>query len=235
MMMPMTNEIINAVMNNIAISRGIIKALANKDYDETEYHQAFVVNANAKGYTFTDDDRPKLILQSFFSATSQFLSKVKTMKEDEATALVLTSISGDFEFAAIVEYHPNEENPDEPGNWSYTMTFYEDDIKALEREKTVKKHLYNSDAFRTVFNNTCNDIACINFNHDSYIYDALLLCVLTIKQILDREALIGETVEFVMPGFFIASVAVENGEKVFSIVPDGVLKSIIKDDLAIEK
>lgn len=209
--------------------------VANKDFSESEFEQAFVVNANSKGYTFTNDDRPILITQSFFAATAAYLSKVKKPNEDEVNAVILTSISGDFEFGAFVEYHPNEDNPDEPGNWSFGMTFYEEDIKRIERNKVVKKHLYNSDMFRVIFNNVANDHASINFTHEAYIYDAYIVVISTLKQILDREALLDEVIDIEMPGYFTASVGVENGEKVFSIVPGGFLKNIIKDDLELDK
>ena len=48
------------------------------------------------------------------------------------------------------------------------------------------------------------------------------------KKWLDNNAVDGEEVGVEMDGVFQASVAVENGEKVFSIVPDGEIKKIIK-------
>ena len=55
-----------------------------------------------------------------------------------------------------------------------------------------------------------------------------------IKNWLDANAVEGEEVGVEMDGVFQASVAIENGEKVFSIVPDGEIKKLIKDDAAIE-
>ena len=55
-----------------------------------------------------------------------------------------------------------------------------------------------------------------------------------IKKWLEANAVEGEEVGVELDGIFQASVAVENGEKVFSLVPDGEIKKLIKDDAAIE-
>ena len=211
------------------------KAGAKKTYEETEMHQAFVVNANSIGYTFGDDNRPERIIKAFFAATAAYLSKVKVTNTDEAVALCLIDVNGNFKFAAIVEYHDNKDNPDEPGNWSFIMTFDQKDVEMLEKNKTVKKLLYGSDAFKQVFDKVGYDVAAIQFQHDTYMFDACLLVIDTLIQVLDREAKDGEVVDIEMPGYFTASVSVEDGEKVFAITPDGHMKAVIKDDTALDK
>lgn len=226
----------NRVFVNNAIIRGLCDDIGvNKSYQDTQLKQAFIINAGSIGYSFGDDDRPERVMKAFFTGVSAYLSKRKVSKSDEAVALVLTDTSGIFKFAAIVEYHENTENPDEPGNWSYTMTVREDDLIDLEKRKSVKRLLFGDDAFRSVFDKAAYDIAGITFKHDSYMYDACLLVIDTIVQVLDTEAKEGEVVDIEMPGYFVASVAVENGEKVFSITPDGHMKALIKSDAALEE
>ena len=208
---------------------------AGKTYDETEMHQAFVVNANSIGYTFGDDNRPERIVKAFFAASAAYLSKVKVAKADDAVALILTDVAGNFKFAGIVEYHENKDNPDEPGNWSYVMTFDAKTIDTIEKHKTVKKYLYSSDAFKAVFDKVAYDVAAIQFQHQTYMFDACLLVIDTLLQVLDREAKEDEVVDIEMHGYFTASVSVEDGEKVFAITPDGHMKQVIKDDTALEK
>ncbi len=207
---------------------------AAKTMDETEMHQAFVVNANSMGYTFGDDDRPERITKAFFASVSYFLSKQKVKKQDEATALILTDVAGNFKFAAIVQYHENEENPDEPGNWSYVMSFDPKSVENVEKTKSVKKLLFSSTEFTSIFDKVGYDVAAIQFNHSNYIFDACLLVVDTLLQVLDREAKEDEVVEIELPGYFTAAVAVEDGEKVYSLTPDGHMKEIIKDDTALD-
>ena len=120
---------------------GVKSFNANLSFEESKTKEAFIVNASSKGYSFDDDSCAERIFKSFIAATSTYLSKVKVAKEDEAVALVLTDINGVFKFAGVVEYHENEENDgtDEPGNWSYILTFNEDDLKALEAKKKVAR------------------------------------------------------------------------------------------------
>lgn len=224
------------VMKDLMVIRGLVSEIgANKNMEETEMHQAFIVNADSAGYTFGNDDRPERIIKAFFASTSAYLSKVKVSKADEAVALILTDVSGVFKFASIVEYHENKENPDEPGNWSYVMTLNEDDIADLEKRKVVKKLLYSGQDFKAVFDKVAYDVACIEFQHEHYMYDACLLVIDTLVQVLDREAKDGEVVDIELPGYFTASVSVEGGEKVFAVTPDGHQKEIIKNDIALEK
>ena len=233
------NTMFNKMYANSAIAIGGIGLFgvkgAEKSYEETEMHQAFIVNANSLGYTFGDDDRPERIVKAFFASSAAYLSKVKVSKADEAVALILTDVAGNFKFAGIVEYHENKENPDEPGNWSYTMTFEEKTLEVLEKSKAVKKLLYSSDAFKGVFDKVSYDVAGIQFEHQTYMFDACLLVVDTLIQVLDREAKEGEIVDIELPGYFVASVSVEDGEKIFAVTPDGYMKQIIKDDTALDK
>ena len=209
----------------------------NKTFEETQTKEAFIVNANSKGYTFDDDDCAERIFKSFIAATSTYLSKVKVAKEDEAVALVLTDINGVFKFAGIVEYHENEDkDSEEPGNWSYVLTFNEEDLNSVEAKKQVKKYLYGDEAFKLVYDKVSYDIGGIQFEHERYMYDSCLLVVDTLIGVLDREIDENtESVDIEMSGYFVASAAVEAGEKVFAIVPDGSMKAIIKSDIALSK
>lgn len=230
--MEITKKFCNALKANLMAIGLLPGYAANKTYDETEAHSAFIINANSVGYTFGDDDRPERIVKAFFASTAAYLSKVKQSKEDEATALILSDLTGAFKFAAIVEFHNGDGDTD---NWSFTMTFNEDDLKNIEKNKVLKKHLYSTEMFKSVFDKVAYDIAAIEFQHESYMYDACQLVIDTLIQVLDREAKVGETVDIEMPGYFVASVAVEGDEKIFGIVPDGHMKEIIKDDTALEK
>ena len=226
----------NTMYKEVAYALGVFENTgAGKTYEETEMHQAFVVNANSLGYTFGDDDRPERIVKAFFASSAAYLSKVKVSKTDEAVALVLTDVAGNFKFAGIVEYHENKDNPDEPGNWSYVMTFDPKTLDNIEKSKSLKKLLYSSDAFNAIFDKVAYDVAAIQFQHQTYMFDACLLVVDTLLQVLDREAKEGEIVDIELPGYFTASVSVEDGEKVFAVTPDGHMKQIIKDDTALDK
>ena len=114
------------------------------------------------------------------------------------------------------------------------MTFNEEDLNELEKTKKVKKLLYGDTPFRVVFDKVAYDIGSIQFTQERYMYDACILTVDTLVSVLDAEAVAGEIVDIELPGYFKASVSVEDGEKVFAITPDGHQKSIIKDDGALQ-
>ena len=72
------------------------------------------------------------------------------------------------------------------------------------------------------------------FERETYIYDACNIIIDSILQTLDHEAIEGQVVDIEMNGYFTASVAIENGEKIFSITPDGHMKALIKSDVALD-
>lgn len=228
------NERLSEVMNKMVRPAIVnVESFAGKNFEETEMGQTFMINANTNGYALPNsNDVPQRMYESFIAATSKFLSLVK--KKDEVAALVLTTTSGSYKFGAWVEFHENE-NPDEPGNWSYTMSFNEEDLASVEKTKQVKKYLYGDNSFMRVYDDCCYDIGAIQFNSSGYMYDSCIIMVDTIIQILDAEAVEGEVVDIVLPGYVTFSVSIEGDEKVFAVTPDGAMKAVIKDDAAIAK
>ena len=231
------NEIANAMglsqMIRIIDGGSMINGAA-KNLEETEFTQAYTVNTNGIGYAFGGDDVPERMAKSFFAATSVYLGKVKVSDPNVATALVLTDTAGEFKFAGIVEYHKNEENKDEPGNWSYVLTFNKEDLDELESTKQVKKYLYGDDAFKTILDKVAYDVGGIEFQKEMYMYNCVLILVDTFTQILDSEAKEEEQVDIELKGYATLSVSVENDEKVFAVTPDGAMKALIKDDSKLE-
>ena len=232
------NQTMRSNVNYAGIMSGIrtnINLLgANKTFAETEGHNSFVVNASAQGFAFGEDDRPERIIRSFFTAVSLFLKVQKVAKEDEAVALVLTDTEGSFRFAAYMCYNPNQDNPKEPGSWTYEMTLREEVFEELEKERKVKKLLVGDSAFYSIFCKAAYDVGGVEFESDHFMYDASMLVIDTIYQVLDGEAVPGETVEVEFPGYFKAIVSVEDGEKVFGLEPLGQMKAIAKGDADLE-
>ena len=114
------------------------------------------------------------------------------------------------------------------------MTFNEDDITSLEKKKEVNKVLCGDSTFQHMFDTVGYDVARVRMEHSDYIADACYITIDTILQILDREAKAGEVVDIEFPGYFIASVSIEDDEKIFAITPEGHLKAIVKDDKALQ-
>lgn len=223
-----------ALINAGIIKNGKVQNGAGKTFEETELYQAYTVNVNSQGYAFGGDDIPERFFKSFIAATSVYLGKVKVTDPNVAVALVLTDVSGNFKFAGIVEYHENEENKDEPGNWSYVLTLNEEDLTDLESTKEVKKYLYGDSAFTTILDKVAYDIGGIEFQRDCYMHACCEILIDTILQVLDTEAVANDTVDIELKGYATFSVSVENDEKVYAVTPDGAMKKLIKDDAALE-
>ena len=234
----LSTQDINRAMNFVLWQNGRIRqhmeSVANKSFEETEMKQTLVINADSMGYALDTDDRPERLIKTVITSFAVYLSHRKVSKADEATALVLQDINGNFKFASIVEYHINESNPDEPGNWSFVMTFNKDDLEDLEKRKTVKKYLVGDDTFRRIIDKCGYDVGGLQFERDTFYHDSCIIVIDTLTQVLDHEAKEGEVVDIEMPGYFTMSVAVENGTKIFSITPDGQLKALIKSDVALD-
>ena len=229
------NEIAIRMMRAAGIMiGGKLQNGAAKTFEETQMYQQYIVNCDTNGYAFGGDDIPERMLKSFIAATSVYLGKVKVSDPNVASALVLTDESGNFEFAGIVEYHENEENKDEPGNWSYVLTLNEEDLTDLENTKEVKKYLYGDDAFKVILDKVAYDIGGIEFQKDSFMYACCKILVETIVQVLDAEAVANHTVDIELKGYVTFSVSVEGDEKVYAVTPDGAMKKLIKDDAALE-
>lgn len=219
---------------NIVIRDAVLCAVgANKNVEDTEMFTAFGVNASSMYYSLPEDAGSRIIA-SFFTSTATYLSRAKVADTEQATVLILTDTSGIFKFAGIVEYHEND-TVDEPGNWSFALTFNAVDIENLEKTKKVKKLMYTDDAFKSIFDKVSYDVAGFMFGHERYMYDACILVVDTLIQVLEAEAVEGQTVDIVYEGYFEASVQVDDDEKTLSITPDGSMKEIIKSDIDLDK
>jgi hypothetical protein len=156
---------------------------------------------------------------------SDFLGMMKT--KDAKIALAVKDLKGNFKMAGVVAYHPNE-NEDMPGNWSYELTFDEKDIE----EATV---FVSTDAqFQRVVGQTSFNLYGMKFLSPTYVSPMIEGAATVLINWLDTNAKESEEVVIEVPGYFTASVVVEGGEKIMSIVPDGAMKRLVKDDSALE-
>ena len=234
------NMLINATMRSNKLYHQLFNTQyssfeVGKSLQETEMHQALIINADSAGFNFpADDDTPERLVKAFFCGVTGFLSRVKQSKPDEAVSCVLRDIDGAFKFGAIIEYTPNKTEPDEPGNWSYTMTLSEDEYNEIQKRKSVKEYRTTDETFKVILDKIARDYACLTFKRDSFIYHTCILVIDTLIQILDHEAVEGQVVDIEYEGYFTASVAIENDKKVYSITPAFHLKNVIKNDLELD-
>lgn len=192
---------------------------------ETAIPVNFTQAFNNNGWDWDPSDTNK-IFHMMVMSISDCLALTKS--KDIKTAVAIKDLKGNLLLAGVVNYVPNE-NEDMPGNWNYVFTVDEEDIK----EANV---IDSGDTrFQKVFARTAYDLYHIEFFGGIYIQTALETAVNTLMQWLDVNASETEEIEVQEEGYFLASVVVEGGEKVISIVPDGAMKRLVKDDSALEQ
>ena len=162
-----------------------------------------------------------------FTGVAMCLGDVKDRKFP--SVFVFEENNSDFIAAAIVEYFENEDDPSKPGNWNYTWTWYKDDVP-----QNAKFYRTTQPELSSYFRGVSQGRYGMAFKDVAAITEVNRYLLIQIKKWLDENAKEGEEVGVEEPGIFQASVVVENGEKVFSLVPEGEIKKLIKDDSAIE-
>lgn len=158
-------------------------------------------------------------------AISKYLG-LKKNREDNGTALVLRDEKGNFILAGVVKYHKPEKE-DQAGNWSYEFTFNEEDVKE------VHQYLVTDATFMEVLQNVATAHSIVITDME-FAYDLIISFFVALKNVLEQNVTPTEECEIESEGFFVATSAVEGDEKVFSIVPSGEMKRLIKDDSTLE-
>lgn len=173
-----------------------------------------------------EPDKVGIVYDTLIMAMSDFLSQVKS--KENKIALAVKDLKGNLLLAGIVNYHKNE-NEEMPGNWSYELTFNEEDLNGCNVSLSTDPH------FNRVFLKTLENLHGLLLDDPIVMQPMIEEGINVVKQWLDVNAKENEEVSVEHPGFFVASVSVENGEKIYAIVPDGAMKRLIKDDSALEE
>lgn len=180
---------------------------------------------NEKGYDVGETHVEKLYYTLFYGVAHV----LKDNKSKEApTTFTITELSGKPVAAATVEYFEGEGN--NPGNWSLVWTFNPDEIP----ENGVKFDLQN-DLTHSYFRSIAGDKYGMRFRDRTAVVALMTYIVEQLYKWLDENAKEGEVVEIELDNIFTAKVEVVDGVKVFAVDPSGEVKTIIKDDSAIEK
>lgn len=189
-----------------------------------EYNRLLIANKGASIMLETD------ILETFSKipvhAISKYLGLKKNKNDNGGTAVVVKDENGTFIIAADVLYH-EADSEDQAGNWSYEFTFNEEDVK------DAKQYLITDSSFVEVLMNLSKENSLLITNPE-FILNLIVHYFVAIKNILDQNASTEEEFELECDGYFIASSLVTNDEKVFSLVPSGEMKRLIKDDSTLE-
>lgn len=164
-----------------------------------------------------------------FTATADLLNQTKS--KDQVVAFIFRKLDKSFIAAAKVQYFENEDKKN-PGNWSLVWTFDEADIPT---DKACLKIDFTDAQTHSFFISAAGSKYGMQFKSDAMLVDCLTFALLQLRKWLDENAKEGAETVIELDGIFQARAAVEKGEKVFAIEPDGEIKNLIKSDSMIEK
>lgn len=163
-----------------------------------------------------------------FDAVTEALAKFKDVNVKKG--IVFRTLDGTFIAGATISYINDGDMADSStGQWNYSWTMDEKDFEDIPdaidvRSNTLMSQMFGQTAFRLYTFKFCdNDVIAAMMN----------LCVETIINWLRDNVKDGEPVTLELEGVFAATAEVVDGEIEMSIVPDGKVKQLIKDDLAI--
>lgn len=163
---------------------------------------------------------------TLFYSVSAVLREIKS--KENPVSFIIKDIRDNDIAAATVEYFDNE--GDNPGNWSLAWTFDPKDVPENADKKDLQNPLYHPH-----FKSIAGEKFGMMFTDSTALVNLMTFCVEQLYKWLDENAKEGEDVEIVLDGVFTAKVQIEDGKKVFAIIPAGEVKTMIKDDVTIEK
>lgn len=181
-------------------------------------------------------DEGEWFAKALIAGVTEFLNIVKSKTAPKIVAI--SDLKGNQIIAACVQYIDGDDTEAAEGSWSYTWTF---DPAALP---TNEDGTLNGDKYQItdnqvieVITRTGYDLARMTFTSPTFVSQMGCYFFNIIADTLDQNAPAVEDAEWVleMPGYFNASVSIEDGKKVMAFEPSAELKIKIKDDSASEK
>lgn len=159
-------------------------------------------------------------------AFSKYLGLKKNREDINGTSLILRDEKGNFITAGVVKYHAPEKE-DQAGNWSYEYTFNEEDVKETHQ------YVVTDAAFMEVLSKVAVNHQVV-ITEMEFALDIVIAFFTALKNVLENNVTPTEEFEIESEGFFVATSAIEGDEKVYSLVPSGEMKRLIKDDTTLE-
>lgn len=195
-----------------------------KKITDTELFEKIANALEYKAILIEPEHISKVVKVLFYGA-SKLLANVKSV--DTPKAITFRKADGTFICGAKVSFKKNPDNPDDisSGSWSYIWTFDEDDISdateiIVDSKLTVME--FFKAAGRTLFH--------MNFPDDSVASSIFNTIFEYLGRYLDDNASTDDVFTVTMPGIMEASSEVKDGKIVKTIIPDGEIKILIKDD-----
>lgn len=171
--------------------------------------------------------------KALFEGTAIFLGEFKN--KNHPVIATLEDKTGNFHFAGIVTFIPNEED-ETKGSYNLSYTFDVDDVKDIKKSNPdTKEYNFNDPTLRHIISDISLKKFAIAFNTyegQEYINPVMCACADAIKEYMRANVNIDPKLE--LDDYFSANAEVD-GEKVYiSVTPSAVMKQHVKDDASTE-
>lgn len=190
-------------------------------FTESTVIENFIVEAKALGALLVATDVTRIV-ESFIAGSADFLATVKT--KESPVALVVSNVKGDMIVAGVVEFNENEDGEGQ-SNWNFYFTF---DPKDLEGK--IKYQLSDIQVSGVIARRSYETYK-MKYPQERFISDYAIIFGTLIRELLETNAKTGEKFEVKHEGYFLAESEVEDGIVIKSLLPDGAMKRLIKDDI----
>lgn len=198
------------------------------EFEQTSIPSQYAINLKDNFGIIWLDSKTADLFRTLFSAVADVL-KYNQSKDSKRIGMTMKDDKGHFKFGAILAFkEPEEGSEEDSGNWYLQFTFNPEDMTDLSVD--VDNH---SDVFVRCASQEANDICYGRFRSTEIMYNMFNTAIDTLVQFLDANATEAEEVDVKLRGIFTASVAIEDGQKVMSIVPGEYIKQKIKNDAAL--
>jgi len=191
---------------------------------ESTLVENFIVEAKAIGTLLEHSDVLRVV-EIVIAGSTDFLAAVKS--KDEPVALTFDNVKGEMVMAGIVEYNDNEDGEGQ-GNWNYYFTFNPKDLEGKKRYQVSATQVH------TIIAKRAYEMCRVRFASPSFITDYSVIFATLMREFLSTNAKDGEEFTVEHEGYFVASSTVEDGVVELSLLPDGAMKKLIKDDATTE-
>lgn len=158
--------------------------------------------------------------------------KYHASKKNKKTGFSLKDDKGVFVLGAILNYNaPEDEESEDEGNYVLSFVTNEKDMEGMDLNLDVYMDFYASTVQSLLFSEA--HVHCANAKDLFFVEVELIKAIFDFLDKNSNDS--DEDVELVYPSVFTATVSIENGAKVYSVVPGYMVKQMIKNDDATEK
>lgn len=198
-------------------------------FNETSIPTSYSVDSEAKLNLMIAETHVENMYKCVFTAIAKFLSVNKHVADDAKIAIEVRDTKNNFKAAAIVQHTDGGDESEDSGNFNFVFTFNEEDVADVD---AANKFSIFDPAFVTLMGQIALTEFKFSFVNPNFINGAVNLVFDNLIKFLDMNTG-DEGIEVELDGYFVAVGEMEDGIKVFGIVPGEHIKTIIKDDAAL--